>query len=93
MEAGIGQDRGVDAASELAELVDRLSQTARRVVEPSCELGLVAGQRTRLFQADRDGGQVLLGAVVERALDPLPFGIPGRDQARPRGPQLGQLRR
>ena len=79
----------MDAAGQLAQLV-----------EPAGELGLgrrqqlAGGRRVALepgghhAEAEGDGDQPLLGAVVQVALEPLALGVADLHQARPRGGQL-----
>ena len=68
MEAALGQDRGVDAARGLAQFLQR----ACGLADGAVELGSERGRRCSLCcaQAQGEGDQPLLGAVVQVALDP-----------------------
>ena len=89
VEAALGQHRGVDAARELAQLDRRLAQFGRRLVEQLAGRGRVlVDLAARGLEGHRDADQLLLGAVVEVALDPAPRLVGGLDQPRPRFAQL-----
>ena len=72
----------------------RSSSSAASTSVPSCVeqgggLGRVgAGELLREAQVHAERDQLLLGAVVEVALDPPPFGVARRDYAGARGPEL-----
>jgi hypothetical protein len=78
----LAQDRGVDAAGQLAQLVQRETKLLPR----RCEQ-LLGGRRVLveprldIAQVERHAHEALLGAVVEVALDAPPFGVGGLDQA------------
>ena len=56
------------------------------------DLVIVAfGQLASQAQLDREGGEPLLGAVVEVALDPAPLAVGGRHDPRPRSLEFGRL--
>ena len=69
------------------------SPCARSVAASSSSSHAAAGSssmRARAApQADRDAHELLLGAVVQVALDPASRGVGRLDDARARGPQLG----
>ena len=88
-EAGVHQQRRVDAVGERPQLVDRVTHVgAERGEHLWCGgrvLGdLVGGEA----QVDGECDEVLLGAVVEVAFDPPPLGVRRRHQTHARGTQL-----
>jgi hypothetical protein len=64
------------------DVVSELLEEARRV----CGAG--AGQLTREAQVGAQSDELLLGAVVEIALDPPALGVRGRDDAGTGGAEL-----
>ena len=83
------EQRRVDAVREVAKFLHRLVDRGAKLVE-----NRPGPLRVRVDElADRsevrlERDEVLLGAVVEVALDPAPLGVGGGDDARPRRPQL-----
>ena len=89
-QAAVDQQRRVDAVGEVAQLLDRRPGRARPAARASpCRAAGVVGDDV-LGQAQVHGQrhQVLLGAVVQVALDPAALGVAGRDDAGPRFAQL-----
>ncbi|HVM55182.1 MAG TPA: hypothetical protein VM262_18500 [Acidimicrobiales bacterium] len=91
-EAGLVDDRRVDAPGQFTELGQRIVELSRRVGD---ELGhdrvpcdLAAGQAEHQGQSD----QALLGAVVEVALHPPKLPVTCVDDSGPRCVDLGELR-
>ena len=91
-EPAVGEDGGMDAAGEVAQLADRA-------------LGLVAGLADELErvlaavqplardpQVQGDGHEPLLRAVVQVALQPPALAVGGGDDARLRGAQVDHAR-
>ena len=88
-QAAVPQQRRVDAVGQLPQLVQRVLHVAAELVEHLVGRRPV-GVDELLHQADlhREGDQVLLGPVVEVALDLAP-GLVGRgDDAEAGGGQL-----
>ena len=89
----LGQDRGVDAVGQLAELANGQPQFAVCLVDQAGEprgggrAGLGAGQAER--QGERD--ELLLGAIVQVSLKPPPLGVAGRDDPGLCGSQVVEL--
>ena len=91
VEAALGQHRRVDAAGELAQLGRRLAQVGaspRRAARGPRPGRSSTSRRRGHAQRHRDADELLLGAVVEVALDPPPRLVGGLDDARARLPQL-----
>ena len=86
-EPAVGEDRGMDAARELAQLRQRARQPLRQLVDRR-----VLQPRLEHPQVQRERDELLLRAVVQVALDPAPRGVAGRHDPRPREPQLLQPR-
>jgi hypothetical protein len=81
-QAAVGEDRRMDAAGEVAQLLEGQPRLLPRAAH---ELG---GLRITLLsallghaQGESEGDQALLGAVVQVALDAPPFGVRGLDDA------------
>ena len=73
---------------ELPELLNRLLHFARQLIEHLCSGGgIVRDDVARQAQVDGQGHQVLLGAVMEIALDPPPLGVAARHNAGPGLPE------
>jgi hypothetical protein len=88
-EAPLGEDCRMDALRQLAELRQRLGQLLRSDLE---QLRRLLGAGADLLeghpQADRKSHEPLLGAVVQIALEPAPFGVACLDDAKPRRREL-----
>jgi hypothetical protein len=83
---GVGEppveQRRVDAPGEPAYVVERFAEMTADLFElcpGSCRIGLEEVARKLQVDAERD--QVLLRTVVQRALDPAPLGVGGRNDA------------
>jgi hypothetical protein len=92
-EAAVGEDCGVDAARELAELVKRLLQLLLGIREqfvgarrPLGKLG--AGE----LEGEAECEEALLRSVVEVALEPTSLCVAGGDDPGPRCSHLFELR-
>ncbi len=93
LEAVVAEHRRVDAAGELAQLGGRLVELRKGFVQQLAGRGRVVVElAAHQAQAHGQRHQPLLGAVVEVALDPAAFLVPGLDDAGARGAQLGYLR-
>ena len=88
-QAGVHEERWVDAVGQVAELLDGvLHGLAERVEHLGGGFGVVGEDVLGEAEVHRQRHQVLLGAVVEVALDLAPLGVSGRDDAGPRGAQV-----
>ncbi len=86
------QDRGIDAVREAAQLVRCLPDVGAELGQDLQDLVVVAfGQLAGQAQLDRQGGETLLGAVVEVALDPAPLTVGRRHDPGPRSLEFGRL--
>jgi hypothetical protein len=86
------QDRGIDAVREAAQLVRGLPEVGAELGQDLQDLVVVAfGQLAGQAQLDRQGGEPLLGAVVEVALDAAPLTVGGGHDPGPRSPEFGRL--
>ena len=74
------------AVRQLAELVERRLELALRVEERE-RVGRADRADAGQVQTEPEGEQPLLGAVVQRALDPAPLRLGGAVELRPRLPQ------
>ena len=92
-QAGLGQDRRVDPAGELAQLLDRELELRRGLVGRGDRLGVLAGPSGEpspdAAQRERDRDEPLLGAIVEVALEPTALLVGRLDDPRPRAADLG----
>ena len=82
-------DRRVQAARDLAQLVERhrdLAARARRSGRSAA--GSAAKRRSSSASSSDSGDQALLGAVVEVALEPRALALAGLDHAAARAAQL-----
>jgi hypothetical protein len=84
----IGEHGRVDPARELPQLLDGCRNVCARGVEELDSPGSRVEARGHQLQRDRERDQTLLGAVVEVALEPAPFGVTRLDDARTRGAEL-----
>ncbi|HYZ53482.1 MAG TPA: hypothetical protein VE733_08280 [Streptosporangiaceae bacterium] len=85
----LGQDRWMETAGDLAQLLQRAGHLGDRAVQLPRQLTGPGGcGRLRLAQLQGQGDQALLGAVVQITLDAAPGGIGGGHDPRPRGGQL-----
>ena len=89
----VGEDGGVDAARELAQLRERV----RELLPGSGEdlvgaVGVVPQPRLREPQRERERDEPLLRAVVQVPLEPAALVVAGLDDPRARGAQLRLLR-
>ena len=82
----------MDAAGELAQLVERSTQLRVGLGEELAgAVRLGAELRAGELQREPEREQPLLRAVVEVALEPPPLLVPGADDAGARRAQLGEL--
>jgi len=83
-QALVGEQRRVDAAGQVAQGLQRAAGLGLELGDQGPFPVLVlAGQRLRLGQRAGDGEQLLLGAVVDVALDPPPLLILRGDDPQP----------
>ena len=88
-EAGVHEQRRVDAVGQVAELLDGvLHRIAERVEHLGGRLGIVGEDVLGEAEVHRQRDEVLLGTVVEVALDLATLGVPGGDDAGTRGAQV-----
>ena len=85
-------ERGrVDAARELAQLLERVGELVARGRRELLRLGGVAPDvGAEHPQLERERDEPLLGAVVQVALEPAALGVAGRDDALARRLHLGE---
>ena len=89
-QALLAEDRGVQPARDLAQLLQARVELARGVVEQVGRgLGMRGQPRAGEAQLEHDGDEALLGAVVEVALEPAALLVAGLDQARARRDEVG----
>ena len=88
-QAGVHEQRRVDAVGQVAQLLDRvLHRVAERVEHLGGGLGVVGEHVLGEAEVHRQRHEVLLGAVVEVALDLAPLGVAGGHDAGTRGAQV-----
>ena len=92
-QAAVGEDRRVDAAREVAQLLQRQAGLVARLARSAPPPRRRPLGRALLghAQRQRERHEALLGAVVEVALDAAALGVGGLDDARARVPQVGHL--
>ena len=84
VEPALGQDRGVNTAREVAELVDRTGQLGGGAIELGGELGEIGRHRCpRRAHLQRDRDEPLLGAVMQVAPETAPGLVGGNNDAFP----------
>src|SRR5204862_6904904 len=84
-EPALGEERGMETARELADLL----QPGRQLVDRRLEqVPVLYGPVAHPAEAEQDRRQPLLCAVVEVALDPPPLGVGDLHEPRPRRLQL-----
>jgi hypothetical protein len=90
---GLGEHRGVDAAGQFAQLGQRLLRLLAGRLDQRLQLGIDPGQAAARH-AERQGqrDQPLLRPVVQVALEPAAFGVPGLHDPGPGRPHQLQLR-
>jgi signal transduction histidine kinase len=86
----VGEHGRVDAAGQLAQLLERLSELGGERVDEPDEVGLVLEPRLEHPQLEGERDELLLGAVVEVALDPAARVVARLHDAQPRHAQLLQ---
>ena len=86
-EPAVGEDRGVDAARELAQLGERDGELVGELLDHRHEVG-VLHPRAQQPQVERERDELLLGAVVQVALQPPARGVGGLHDAGARDPQV-----
>src|SRR4029450_10108828 len=67
------QDSRMDAAGDVAELLERASDLTTRLIDPSLSFRIRAQPLLEQAELEREGDQPLLRAVVEIALQSLPL--------------------
>ena len=82
----------MQAACDIAELVERGADLLAGGVDSRLRLGVVRELAAEQLQLERERDQPLLGPVVEIALEPLALLLPGLDDAPARVGQLLELR-
>ena len=88
-EAGVHEQRRVDAVGQVAQLLDRvLHGVAERVEHLGGGLGVVGEDVLGEAEVHRQRDEVLLGAVVQVALDLAALGVAGGHDAGTRGLQV-----
>ena len=77
---------------EAPQFVRRLPDVGAELGQDLPDLVIVAfGQLASQAQLDREGGEPLLGTVVEVALDPAPLTVGGSHDPGPRSLEFGRL--
>ena len=85
----VGEDRRVDAAGQLAQLLERLREVRVGAPEQLGRLRVAVGDLPPdQAQGERERDEPLLRAVVQVALEPAPLVVARRDDARARCRQL-----
>ena len=92
LEPALGQHHGMDAARQIAQLLEALPELVDRAVEERRRVGTVGHAHACEPEVQRQRDEPRLRAVVEVALDAPPFAVGRLDQPRPRGAQLDQAR-
>ena len=88
----VGQHRGMESVGDAPQRVDRRLQLGGRRAEKFGAEGVALRDvRPGHAQADQQGDQPLLGAVMEVAFQPAALAIAGRDDPDARGAQIGLL--
>ena len=88
-EAVVAEDGGMDAARQLAQLLDgELGLLARLRDELRGRVRIAVDPRLGEPERDGHGDEPLLRAVVQIALDPAPLGVGGGDDPLARGAQI-----
>ena len=85
LQPALGQHGGMDAARQLAQLL----QGVRELVAGELEVAVLGMPARRQPQHQRQRDEPLLRAVVQVALQPPPLGVAGLDDARARGGEIG----
>ena len=89
LEPALGEDRGVDAARELAQLGEARLQLDHRAVEQRRGLlGVRIHAPARVAEQQGEADQPRLGAVVQVALQAPALGVAGLHEPRAGGAQL-----
>src|SRR5829696_50546 len=88
LQAPIGEDAGMDPASEFAEFLARGIELGPRDRELAGRRGVRLKTRLETSEVQRERDEPLLSAVVEITLDASPRGVGGLDDAGSRGGQL-----
>ena len=91
-EAVVGQHGRVDAARELAQLRERGSELVGQLLNGVGQLGLVLEPGTQQPEVERERDELLLGAVVQVALDLAAGVVGGLDDPAARVAELLQPR-
>jgi hypothetical protein len=73
----VGQQRRVDAASQRPQVLQRRGQPVAQLPGRCSYLGRVVGDRVKQAELDPQRHKLLLGAVMQVPLDPLPLGVLG----------------
>ena len=87
-QALVGQQRGIDPAGECPQVIDGRVQAGPQLAGDQPHLAGVLGGVLQQAELDRERDELLLGAVVQVALDPLPLIILRAHQPEPRRPQV-----
>src|SRR5215207_11210117 len=88
LETAIGEDAGMDAASELAELLECGIELCARDGQLVRSRAVRFQARLETSEAERKRDEPLLGAIVEVAFDASPRRVRSLDDPRSRGGQL-----
>ena len=76
---------------EVPQLLGGVLDLGAELLQQAGQLGILSGQLSGQEQPDGQRGEVLLGTVVQVALDAAALGAGGGHDARPRGLQLVRL--
>jgi hypothetical protein len=81
-EPQVGQDGRIDAAGQLPQGFDGFAHVGNQALQHFLGLLGIGGRHILCYhQLQLQSYQLLLGAVVQVALDPAALGVLGRDQA------------
>ena len=87
-QAVVGEDGGMQAARQLAQLLERAAELVAGAVEHRAQRRVVGHAAGRQAHGERRRHQPLLGAVVQVALQAPALGVAGLDDAHARGGEL-----
>ena len=82
-EASVGEDRRVDAAGDLPQVVDRRPQPARDLRDPRLQLAVGGEGGFQLSELHAEGDELLLDAVVQVTFDSAASVVCRGDDAAP----------
>ena len=84
----VGEQRRVDPAGQGAQVIEGRAEPGPQLAGKLPDFGGIFGGVVEQGELDGERDQLLLGAVVQVALDLLPLGVLGLHQPPPRRPQI-----